>query len=787
MHNLTAYLRFLSRYKTLSFINVFGLAIGFAACIFIGLYITEELSYDQYHEKLDRIYVVTSQINSGESITKVSTAPGALTPMLKQDFPEVEEAVRTTTMTVRSVKYGSNIFQENNILQADPEIFHVLTFPLIEGDPGTALAAPNSIVLTKTLANKYFGAEQPMGKVLTINEQPYQVTGLMNDIPTATDLKFTALVSMDSQAEKGWFDFEYHTYVLLKEQYLQSDPALISFKERMVSEAEKTLNELLDEVDLTIAMPVESLSGVHFREPTYDDTPKGNMAFISIIASVALFMLVIGSINFINFSLVQSLERGREVGIRKIVGARFPQLVFKYLSESVLIALMAFLISLTIVVLAMPLFNEITGKSFEAIRLFNLIFLSVSFATVVLVGVLAGSFPAFFTSSIQPLQALKGKITGIRGQWFRKASILVQFAIAMGLIICTLLIHQQMRFMSNYDMGFRKENVVVIDTPDDSLAASGLNVFKQVLLRNSAVEKVSGTGYGAIPDEEPRKGTLGVKPNGESRLVNVFTVDADYLPTLDVALLEGRNFDASRPGDKHTTAIVNTAFAQLWGWDDPLSEQVHADGSVKVIGVMKDFYFQSLHVGLEPTIIMFGDDVTVHMLVRFRADYPVADQMPLLEQEWKKLFPNDPFSAHFLDQSLAAQYDQEDRALTLFTSFSVLTIMVSCLGLFGLCSLTISQRKKEVGVRKIIGASYGSIVRLFSREYLVLIGLSFVIIAPVCFWLVSQWLQSFALRDSISPWVFVAACLGVLALGVATVVLSIGKTWNANPASLIRD
>ena len=787
MRNLTIYLRFLSRHKTLSFINVFGLGIGFAACIFIGLYIAEELSYDQYHEKLDRIYVVTSQINSGEAVTKVSTAPGALTPMLKQDFPEVEQAVRITSMTVRSVKYGTNVFKENDIFQADPEVFSVLTFPLVKGDPGTALAAPNSIVLTRTLANKFFGDEDPMDKVLTINETEYRVTGLMEDLPSATDLKFTALTSMDARAEKGWFDFEYHTYVLLSEQYLHSDPEAVVFKDRMVKAAEKTLNDLLGEADLTIALPVEPLSGVHFREPTYDDTPKANLNFMYLIGSVALLMLVIGSINFINFSLVQSLERGREVGIRKIVGARFRQLVFKYLSESVLTSLMAFAIALLIVVLAMPLFNDITGKRFEALSLFNPTFLVFAMITVLLVGVLAGGFPAFFTSSIEPLQALKGRITGIRGQWFRKVSILAQFAIAMGLIICTLLIHRQMRFMNRYDMGFRKENVVVIDTPDDTLAAGRINVLKKVLLQNTAIEKVAGTGYGAIPDEEPRKGTLGVKPEGESKLVNVFTVDEDYLSALGVALLEGRDFDGTRPADKHTTAIVNKAFARLWGWADPLNESVHADGSVKVIGVMNEFYFQSLHVGIEPTIIMFGDDVTVHMLVRFRADFPVAMQMPLLEQEWKKLFPNEPFAAHFLDQTLAAQYEQEERALTLFTSFSVLTIIVSCLGLFGLCSLTIAQRKKEVGVRKIIGASYGSIVRLFSKEYLLLISLAFIVIAPVCFWLVSEWLQTFALRDSISLWVFAAACLGVLVLGTTTVVLSIGKTWNTNPARLIRE
>lgn len=784
---ITYYLRFLSRHKMLSIINVLGLATGFAVCTFIGLYITEEFSYDRYHEKLDRIYVVTSRVVSGESVTTVSTAPGALAPLLKEEFPEVEEAVRMTTMSIRSVKYGSNVFKEADILQADPKVFSVLTFPLIEGDPATALASPNSIVVTETLAKKYFGADSPVGQILTINDLPYQVTGLMKDLPSATDRKFNALASMDPQAEKGWFDFEYHTYVLLSQEYLNCDPQAADFKSRMKSSAESTLNDLLKESAITITLPVEPLTGVHFREPTYDDTPKANMAFIYTIVSVAFLMLLIVGINFINFSLVQSLERGREIGIRKIVGAGRRRLVLRYLSESVLTTFTAFFVAMLIVVAVMPLFNEITGKTLQTSRLISFDFFAVAVAAVVLVGVLAGSFPAFFTSSIQPLQALNGKISGIRGQWFRKVSILMQFAVAMGLIICTLLIQRQMRFLSRYDMGFRKENVVVIDTPDDSLSAGSLKAFKHVLLQNTAIEQVAGTGYGAIPDEEPRKGTLSLKPDGESKMVNVFTVDERYLPTLEVALLQGRNFDAGRPADRYTTAIVNEAFAKLWGWEDPLSETVHADGSVKVIGLMKDFYFQSLHVGIEPTIIMFGDDFIVHMLVRFRAGYPVAEQMPLLEEEWKKYFPGEPFAARFLDQSLAMQYEQEDRMLTLFSSFSVLTIIVSCLGLFGLCSLTISQRKKEVGVRKIIGASYGSIVRLFSREYVLLITLSFFIVAPVCRWLISRWLQSFALQGEISLWVFVSAGAGVLAMGVATVVLSIAKTWSTNPAELIRE
>ncbi|MEQ8684767.1 MAG: ABC transporter permease [Imperialibacter sp.] len=786
MHNLTAYLRFLSRHKTLSFINVFGLAIGFAACIFIGLYITEEVSYDQYHEKLDRIYVVTSQINSGESLTKVSTAPGALAAALKNSFPEVEEAVRLVTMG-GTVKYKDKIFNEDDIYQADREVFKVFTYPLLEGDPNTALTAPESIVLTQSLARKYFEDEDPLSKSIIINDRNFQVTGVMKDLPAATDLKFSALATFDNQMDDSWFDIEYFTYILFDKSYQPKGPAGQAFADKLTSLTNEYLNEPLKEEGLIFTLPLTPLADVHFREPVYDDTPKGNMRFIYIIGAVALLMLLIGSLNFINFSLLQSLERGKEVGIRKIVGARYHQLVVKYLTESVIIAFLAFTLSLVVVVLFMPLFNNVSGKSLEVQRLFTPGYIGSAVVIVLLVGVLAGSFPAFFTSSIQPLQSLKGKISGLKGQWFRKASILAQFAIAIGLIIGTLLINRQMQFINNYDLGFRKENIIVVNTPADSVSAGRVGVFKEALLQNNTIQLVSKVGWGAIPGKDPMKGTIKVKPNGDSRLVNILNVDEDYVNTLNIQMLEGRNFDASRPNDKKQAVLVNEAFARLWGWEKPLTEKVVWDEEVEVIGVIRDFHFKSLRGALEPTVMVFEKNRFPNTIVRFNANVPVTQQISVLEEEWKKVFPNKPFSSYFLDQSIAEQYIAEERTFTLFTSFSTLTIIVSCLGLFGLCSLSISQRRKEVGIRKVIGASYRSMISLFSKEYLVLIGLAFVLISPVVYLLISQWLESFTYRENVSLFVFIATAVGVCILGLLTVVLSIGKTWNSNPASLIRD
>lgn len=787
MTYLVVYFRFLSRHRMLSLINIFGLSVGFAACIFIGLYIHEELSYDRYHDKAERIFVVTTDITSEESVTKVSTASTALAPRLNATFPEIEEAVRLETIDNATVRFGDVTFKEDRLYRADATVFDVFTWPLVQGDPGSALREPGSIVLTLSLARKYFGQQEAMGKAVQVNGVSHRVTGIMEDLPTATDLPFTALASFADAHNGEWYDFEAHTYLLFRDNVAQSGPALAHFKNGLAALADESYRELEENTGLSIELPVAPLTGVHFRAPTYDDTPKGDMRFIYIIGSVALLLLLIGSMNFINFSLVQSLERGREVGIRKIMGAQFHQLVGRYLGESVLITFMAFVVAAGLVVVFMPLLAGLSGKPFGVEKLFNGEFLASALLIVLAVGVLAGSFPAFFTSSIRPVQALKGKITGLRGQWFRKASVLVQFAIAMGLVICTGLINRQMNFMAHYDLGIRKDNMVVIDTPTDSVGTRRVHVLKEALAQLPGVESVATLGYGALPGTDPMKGTLKVKADGETRITNILGVDENYLPTLGIALAQGRNFDPSRPNDKGRTAIVNRAFARQWGWDEPVQEHIQWDGRMEVIGVMEDFHFSSLHQAIEPTILLYPNDVADNVLVRFHASVPVGRQMELAATAWADVFTNEPFQAHFFDESLAMQYLQEERALGLFTVFSVLTIVVSCLGLFGLCSLAISQRRREVGIRKVIGASFSAIVTLFSRVYLVLIGVSFVLVAPASFWLVSAWLASFAQRASVSPWVFAGAGLGVLALGLGTVVLSIGKTWGRSPAELVRE
>jgi putative ABC transport system permease protein len=789
MKNLIIYLRFLSKHKTLSVINVLGLAIGITTCIFIGLYIHEELEYDTYHKNIDRIFSITTKLTTDESLDHIATAALPLAPELQRHFPEIESAVRLKSLLNPTVGYQHNFFKETAIYEADPEVFKVFSYTMLKGDPETALAGVRNIVLTQSLATKYFGGEDPFNKTLLINNKEYEVTGIIEDVPSNSDLKFSALISIDKTHEADWFwDFESYTYILFRERQ-NAEKNIIDFEKKLKKLSDEKFNEVFaaSHQSTRINLFAEPLRGQHFRQPLYGDTPKTNIKYIYILAAVALLVLAIGSLNFVNFSLVQSLERGREVGIRKIVGARYIQLVMRYWSESILITLTAFAIAVVAVALLMPFFNTITGKAFRFDNLISASFIIPAILVVLAVGTLAGMYPAFFTSSIQPLQSLKGKITGMKGVGFRKVTIVLQFAIAIGLIICTLLTFRQMKFISNFELGFAKDNVIVIDTPIDSMYTQQINRFKESLLRNAEVAKVSNLGFSGVPGVTPNKSNVRTVVDGPAKVVSFSLVDENYISTLGIALLQGRNFEALQK-DTENSVIVNEAFIKLWDWKNPLEEKIQWEGSeLNVIGVMKDFHITSLYKPVEPHMLIVNKKEIVNTLVRFDSKCPISQQIEVIRKEWIRNFSDQPLAYHFLEETIAAQYIQEEKAVTLFTIFSSLTIIVSCLGLLGLCLLTVSQRKKEIGIRKVMGASNSSIISLFGKEYIALICWAFVIITPVSLLVVNRWLESFPVKESISAAVFVATGIGVMVLALLTIVLGVTGTSNTNASDLIRD
>ena len=790
MNNIIVYLRFLSKNKVLSAINVIGLSVGIATCIFIGVYVKEELSYDRYHSKLDRIFSVTTKLTTDQSLDHLAIASLPLAAELKQHYPEVEEAVRLKQMFNPTVGYQGTFFKENEIYEADAEVFTVFSYTLLKGNPTTALTGIHNIVITQSFSKKYFGAADPIGKSLLINTKEYLVTGVLEDLPSNSDVKFSALISIDKTHDTDWFwDFAY-TYVLFQDNYLLTDSALKSFEVKLAKIADAKINEAFKSSNQSTRMnlAIEPLKDSHFRKPLYGDTPKGNLNYLYVLSSVALLMLIIGSINFINFSLVQSLQRGKEVGIRKVIGANYRQLVFRYLSESLMITLIAFILATLLVVVGLPLFNSLTGKTFQLHHLINLQFLGYSVLTILLLGTLAGSYPAFFTSSIQPLQSLKGKVAGVKGILFRKFSIATQFAIAIGLILCTSLIYQQMEFISHFDLGFKKDNILVIDAPIDSVYSRKLDAFKQSLLQNASVQRVSNLGYSGLPGETPNKTNVRTKVDGEAKIINFSWVDEEYLPTLDIQLVQGRNFEATRESDKKKAVLVNESFVKLWGWENPLQEKIQWEGEeVNVIGVIKDFHFSSLHTSIEPHFLVLNNKEIVNTLVRFDKTYSLTKQQELLKNVWSEHLTDQPLVYHFLEEDIATQYKSEQQALKIFTTFSFLTIAVSCLGLFGLCSLVISQRKKEVGIRRIVGANFRSLVTLFSKEYVLLIFIAFIVVTPFTIMAMNQWLATFPVKEEIGLSLFIWTGMSVMSLALLTIAVSIGKTSMSNPVTLLRE
>ena len=544
MKNLLLYVRVLLKNKALSAINVSGLSMGISICICIGLYITEQLSYDQYHKNINRIFSVTLKWETPSEVTHLATTTVALGPELKHNYPEVEEVVRLKSLSNPTVRYENNVFKEKELFEADQEIFKVFSYNVLKGDPKTALDGNNSMVITKSFGEKYFGDDDPINKLLVVNDKNFQITAVIEDLPPNSDLKFSALIPIDKTHQLEWFvDVEYHTFILFNENYLKQDVHASAFLEKLKHLADENINKTFTtKQEGRVDFLLQPFNTLHFREPLLLDTPKANIRYIYIIGSVALLVLFIGSLNFINFSLVQSLERGKEVAVRKIHGAKYYQLILRYLTESTLLALLSFFIALLIVSMALPYLQNITGMNFGLRELWSFGFIAAALGIILLEGILAGAYPAFFASSMKSLDSLRGKIGGPGGNAFRSGSIIVQFAIAMGLIICTLLTYNQMDYISKYDLGFTHDNIVVLNTPGDTLHARQLKSFKNSLLKNENIQKVANLNYGSLPGEGASQGDVRLKGNDEVKVVSFSRVDEDYLPILNIKLKEGRNF-----------------------------------------------------------------------------------------------------------------------------------------------------------------------------------------------------------------------------------------------------
>ncbi|WP_338875209.1 ABC transporter permease [Spirosoma sp. SC4-14] len=771
--------RNLWRNKLYTGLNVGGLAIGLAACLIMVLYVNHEFSYDTYHPNADRIVRVTTILKTPESPVAIASGPLLLAHVLKRDYPEVETAVRFKP-TGAIVRTKDKLVGESDVYFADRDVFSVFAFDFIVGNPATALASPNCVVITESVANRFFGRTDLLGQTIQINKETYQITGVVANQPSNTDLPVKMLLSQKGGVPKNWLeeDFPVFTFVLFKQQ-----PNLADFRKKLALIAKNSVDPELKKAGAEgyfISFPVERLTDVHYSQGNLEDTPKGNKQYSYLFAFLAVFVLTIALLNYINLLTAKATERAKEVGIRKANGALRNQLVRQFLFESFLLSGMALVVAVGLMQIAIPFFNKLLSIQLrlswqETLGLVSMIWLIVT--------VLGGMYPAFVLSGYQPVQVLKGNLIGY-GQraWLRKSIIVFQFVLAVCMIAGVLVIHRQMNYMLHYDLGFTKDQILNINLPDDSLVRAGAPALANSLKQRSEVGDVTlGSG---LSDGPMAMASTKIQSNGKKRelMGSYMFIDDRFLPLLCIKLKAGRNLSSRSKADLNGGFLVNEAFVKMAGWKNGVGQAIEGFGHKgEVVGVVKNFNYHSLHNAVEPLVMIYNTFPNNTVMMKLQ-----PANLPVVKAIWQEHFPNFPFEYSFLDESYDAKYRRDQLMMSVFNGFAGLTVLVSCLGLFGLVAFTTERRTKEIGVRKVLGASVTNILVLLSRDFLQLVVLAILIASPLMYWAADRWLQAFAFKVDLAWWVFVLA--GMLAIGIALLTVSFQSIKAAlmNPVKSLR-
>ena len=782
-------LRKLWKHKVFSFINIMGLSVGMTACFLIYIYVHFEKSYDEFNTKADRIYRVISDIKTPSDVLLWSSTPGAAAINMQRDFPEVEAAVRISGQSFL-VRKGNEKFQENNAVMADSTLFRIFDFPLIYGNKNTALNEPMSVVLSQTAAKKYFGSDNPVGKniLLTSDGLNATITGVMKDIPENSEVKADMIVSMSSQKiiygqaiDSQWTSFGLSSYLLLKpgtdpKAFTAKLPAFVNFH----------TGKALMEGQMSVTFSLEPLRSIYLYSKR-DDSKTGKIYDVYIFSLIAIFILLIACINFVNLTTARSAERAKEVGIRKVVGAEKLQLARQFLGESILISLLAFIIAVLLSALLLPLFNDLAGKQVSTPFFYHPLYIVSLLLLAIAIGFIAGFYPALILSSFKPVIVLKGRFSaGTKGILLRKALVVVQFTISIILMIGTIIVYTQLRYMRNQDLGFNKDQTIVIDTNQDK----NKNAFKQSLagvpgvLSTSFSSAVPGGGIStAYSKVQNKAGDMQISS------LDIYFVDFNYIDQYKMKLIAGRELSKEFGTDTTQAMVINETAARLLGYNAPAEavgknfDQWGRKG--KIVGVVKDFHYQALQQPIRPLSMRIEPGAYQLLSVKVAANNLPAT-LKNIEAKWNQVIPNRPFDYTFLDESYDKQYRAEDRFGSLFFNFAILAIFISCLGLLGLASYSTIQRTREIGVRKVLGASVSNIINLLSFDFLKLVLISFIIASPVAWISMHKWLGDFAYRTSLSWWMFIFAGIAAIVIAFGTISFQAIKAAIANPVKSLR-
>ena len=780
--------RNLMKSKVFSFINILGLTIGITVCMMIYLFIMNEFSFDRFHKNSDRIYRVMRGFESDGKSGRVAYLSGLYAPALLNDFKgQIVSAVRVNEND-NLFTVGTKSFHEKKELEVDSAFFTLFSFPLIKGTPTTVLKDLNSVVLTETTAKKYFGnINNAMGKIIMLNkETPLKVTGIAKDVPSNSHLNFDIVLSLERRKDAGWMttwiNNGVYTYIQLAPNVSQAQ-----IEKQLPAFVEKYLGSDMRKYGFKWSLSLTPLKDVYFDSTSLDSIKHGDKTVVYIFLSIAILILLIACINFMNLSTIRAAERSKEVGLRKVLGALRNNLVWQFIGESVLLTTISCILSVGLLLLAMPWYNQLLGYtlnvSWNALPIY--LFLV---GVIIVVGFLAGSYPAFFLSAFSPIQALKGKLKlGKSGASFRQVLVVVQFSISVFLIVGTIIITKQMSYVKNKQLGYNKEQTLIIPI-DNGDIYNNLNSFKTELQNQTAVQSVcamSGEPGGFFDGQ-----TFDVEGHTEKWNANTEFADFEFVKTLGLKIIAGRDFSSQFPTDTTDAVLINKTAAAKLGWTPQqaigkwIQNTVRDNTKRRIIGVVNDFNFESLKQDINALVISPAEDKR-QILVRLKPGNLQGD-IALVKNAYNKAAPAYPFEYKFLDQQFDEIYQKDIRQQTILSVFAGLAIFVACLGLFGLASFTATKRFKEIGVRKVLGSSVQGIVVLLSKDLLKPVLIATCIALPAGYWVMNKWLQNFAYKTNLSWWIFVLAALITFGIALTTVSIKAIKAAIANPVKSLR-
>lgn len=780
--------------KIFSFINVIGLSIGIASCLLIALYVNQQLSFDKFQKNGDRIARVIMQYSfEGSDASNAGNYTSVRVPkVMKQNFPEVEDAVIMTDAK-RIVHHKESLISEDNFYYAGPDFFKIFSFPLLEGNKEKALSNPYQVVITKATAKKYFGNEDPVGKTLQLtgDSNLYKITGVSADCPVNSQIQYDFVASfsslgIDPQYENSYWNANYTTYLLLK-----NESSIKSLQSKLPS----FMNKEMQGSHASISFSLEPLLKIHLHSPYDAFVPNISINYIYILCAVAFLILIIACFTYINLSTASSVERAKEVSIRKVAGASKPQIFWQFIGESAMVCILAVLIGLILAAVMLPYFSRIAGQEMLISSLFSLPVLLVCIGIILIVSMAAGSYPALVLSSFLPAKVLKGAFkNSASGQWLRKSLIVFQFVISVFLIAATFIIQQQLYFVQHKQLGYNRDHVLVLPVP---YMFSKTSLLKSEFKQNAAVLDVARCGntpvdivggYSMYTPDMPPNSQIAVTAN---------PVDNEFAPAIDLQFLAGSNLTQQDMKDVANEAsdsilayhyILNEAAAKKFGWtpQEAIGKKMFLDVSRPgyVRGVVKDFHFQSLHKPIEP-VVLFSSNYGGNILVKITGTN-IAETIASLQSKWKSILPERPFNYRFLDDDYNKLYQNDLRLGKLMNVFAAIAIVLACIGLFGLSAYSVKQRVKEIGVRKVLGAGEGKIVILLSKDFIRLSLIAAFIALPVSWWAMNQWLNNFAYRIKISWWIFGLAVFVTLLITLITISFQSVKAAMANPVRSLR-